>query len=257
MKEIIIITLFLASCSTSGIQKELQLEIDNDTLSREALYWGAIDSVVYKKDSIIIYNSRMDTVIMASGIFSYLKFDHLVYSATSRLVYHSVKKAEFYSSIGDSNKAKKFHQIVVEHYKNDWKSSTVGETWSDLGTVFSHKVNTSILISYSLENLGYLDEAIDVLSPFLANSETFGTKIHYRFIDLCIKKHGIDAVKQEIKNSPTTVFLREQNAPESDDWRILIFGAEIGVGKLYKQEKLTQDQALDALKKTDIYKLIE
>jgi hypothetical protein len=101
--------------------------------------------------------------------------------------------------------------------------------------------------------LGLIDDAIDCVSPYLANFETNGTKIHLRFIELCIKKYGIDTVKREIEKCASTLVLKEQSLPVADDWRLVIFGAEIGVGKHYRQDSMTQNQAFETLKKTDIF----
>lgn len=248
--------LLSALCACQSVKHEMRTAIAADTAYGEDLYWGPIDSVVRKTDTITIYNSRMDTVITEVGIFSYLCHDYRITASLPDSVYHPVKMAIYYKALGNHTRAKKYHKIVLDYYHNHWPTSTHGYMWSDLGAVYAHKVNTSILISYSLEELGFLDESIVVLKPYLANYETWGTKIHQRFIEQCIKKYGIEQVRKEVSTCPNTLKLQKGTATTLDKWMVTVYGADIRLTKTWLGDRFTPHQADSLLRLMDFYELL-
>jgi len=243
--------------SCQSVKQEMRRAIASDTSYSEDLFWGPIDSIVRKTDTTTIYNSRMDTVITEVGIFSYLCHDYRITASLPDSVYYPVKMAIHYKALDNHTRAKKYHKIVLDYYQRHWPTSTHGYMWSDLGAVYAHKVNTSILISYSLEELGLLDESIVVLKPYLANYETWGTKIHQRFIEQCIKKYGIEHVRKEVSTCPSTLKLQKGNATTLDKWMVTVYGADIRLTKTWLGDRFTVQQADSLLKLMDFYKVLK
>lgn len=250
------LTLIFLLYSCQSVRQELSNETAKDVVDLEHLYWGPLDSIVSNGDTRTIYNSRMDTVLTEKGIFTYLRHDYRVSSSIPDSVYYPVKKADYHSNLGNCRRTKKFHRIVVDYYQKHWPRSTKGYKWSDLNAIYSHKVNTSILISYSLDQLGLLDESIEVLKPYLANCETAGTKIHYRFLEQCIKKYGRENVKREVEQCGSTIEQKTHNSPGLDNWVVSLYGADIGINKTWSANRITTSQADSILQQMDFYTLI-
>ena len=151
-------------------------------------------------------NKRLDTTVVETGIFTYLQESFPV--CTPNKLISLLKHAIQAESDGNQAQATSYYRAAVSFYQNDWlkrKSGFENGGISDLNEYYAANVNISILVSYALEKLGRLPEAISTLAPFLANVEAENSKIQLRYIQLCIQHHGKVATKQALDASGKTV----------------------------------------------------
>ena len=111
-------------------------------------------------------------------------------------------------------------------------------------------------MSYAFERLGRLPEAIQVLAPFLANAETYNSKIHLRFIELYVRHYGRAATKKVLDECGRTVNRLADAPPEADRWRVSVFGGQIEVAS-FNKKTLTSAEAQQLVWEQDFYKLVK
>lgn len=224
---------------------------DNDSLF-EILY-RQCDTVIRVADTLKVVNSKLDTTIVETGIFTFLQYD---YPLTTPHKLISLSKAAIqFDDQGQKEKAKGFYEDVVDFYINERPQQL--KEFSDMNGYLQYEVNSAILCSHAYEKLGDNENSLKALRPFLANVEAWNSRIHERYIRLCIDKFGISKVRAELSNCGKTVQLKRQGAPEKDDWVVNVFGADIGVGKAWEAEQLSPSKADSLVRQMDFYRLIQ
>ena len=218
----------------------------------ETLYYQC-DTVIRIPDTLKIVNSKLDTTIIETGIFTFLQFDYPL-TTPHKLIYLS-KTAIQFDKLGQKEKAEEFYKNIVDFYINERPQQLKG--FSDMNGYLQYEVNSAILCSYAYEKLDDKENSIKTLQPFLANVEAWNSKIHERYIQLCIAKFGIDEVSEELDNCGKTIKLKKQDAPEKDDWVVNVFGADIGVGKAWETANISASRADSLVRQLDFYKLIQ
>ena len=255
---LIIFIIGLFSCSqrkSQVIQKTVDIQktinIDNDDFL-ETLYHRC-DTVIETKDTLKIINSKFDTIIIETGIFTFLQYDYPL--TTPHTLVNQCKMAVQFESKGQHETAIINFNNMVYFYLNDRPEQLKG--FSDMNGYLQYEVNSAILCSYAYEKIGDNESALKILQPFLANVEAWDSKIHERYIQLCIDKYGIDKVRTELNNCGKTIILKKQESPEKDDWVVNVFGADIGVGKAWLTDQISIAQADSLVRQMDFYILIQ
>lgn len=253
MKQIItiILTIVFFSCN-QGKMENLSKNKNIDYEFLETLYHQC-DTVIRAADTLKIINTKLDTTIIETGIFTFLQYDYPL--TTSHKLIDLSKMAIQFDNLGQKEKAESFFTKIVDFYINDRPEQT--KNFSDMNGYLQYEVNSAILCSFAYERLGDKENAIKTLQPFLANTEAWNSKIHKQYIQLCIDKFGINTVRSELYNCSKTIKLKKQDAPEKDDWVVSIFGADIGVAKAWETEQITIAQADTIIREMDFYKLIQ
>lgn len=222
----------------------------------EKLYYFA-DTVIRRNDTVFVVNNRLDTTVVETGIFTYMRSSYPV--MTPNYLTNLIKQAIQAEKTGNSPLATKHYQAVVSFYQDDWtqrKGGFENGGFSDLNDYYQSNVNVTTLVSYAYERLGRLPEAIQVLAPFLANAETDHTKIHLRFIELCVRHYGRAATKRVLDECGRTVNRLADAPPEADCWRVSVFGGQIEVAS-FDRETLTPAEAQQLVWEQDFYKLVK
>lgn len=248
----IILTIGLFSCN-QGKRGEVSTNknLDNYDLL-ETLYYQC-DTVIRIADTLKIINSKLDTTIIETGIFTFLQYDYPL--TTPHKLIDLSKTAIQLDNQGQKEKAEDFYKDIVDFYINERPQQLKG--FSDMNGYLQYEVNSAILCSYAYEKLGDKENSLKTLQPFLANVEAWNSKIHERYIQLCIDKFGIDKVRTELNNCGKTIKLKEQDAPEMEDWVVNVFGADIGVGNSFNNEAISSSMADSLIKEMDFYKLTQ
>jgi hypothetical protein len=254
MKQIltIILTIGYFSCNQGKIENvSINKNLDNYEFL-ETLYHQC-DTVIRVADTLEIINTKLDTTIIETGIFTFLQYDYPL--TTPHQLIDLSKTAMQFDKQGQNKKAKLFFTNIVDFYLNDRPEQL--KNFSDMNGYLQYEINSAILCSFAYERLGDKEDALKTLQPFLANSETLGSKIHERYIQLCIGNFGIEKVRAELNSCGKTIKLKKQNAPEKDDWVVSIFGADIGVGKAWETDQIAIAQADSIIREMDFYKLTQ
>lgn len=218
----------------------------------ETLYYQC-DTVIRSVDTLKIVNSKLDTTIIETGIFTFLQYDYPL--TTPNKLIALTKTAIQFDKQGQKEKAEEFYKSIVNFYLNERPEQL--KSFSDMNDYLQYEVNSAILCSYAFEKLGDKENAIKTLQPFLANVEAWNSKIHERYIQLCIDKFGIDKVRAELNNCGKTIKLKKQDSPEKDDWVVYVFGADIGVGKAWETDQISPSKADSLVRQMDFYKLTQ
>jgi hypothetical protein len=249
---IFILTIGIFSCNKGKHGDVLtNKNLDNYELL-ETLYYQC-DTIIRTGDTLKIVNSKLDTTIIETGIFTFLQYDYPL--TTPHKLINLSKTAVQFDNFGQKEKADKFYKNIVDFYLKERPERLKG--FSDMNGYLQYEVNSAILCSYAYQRLGYIEKSIKTLQPFLANVEAWNSKIHEKYIQLCIEKFGIDKVRAELSNCGKTILLKKQDAPEKDDWVVNVFGADIGVGKAWENDHITSLKADSLVKQMDFYKLIQ
>ena len=215
----------------------------------EDLFYHYVDTVIRYPNEVIIKSTKLDTIIREEGIFTFLKYD-FVLNTPDELV-ECLRRAINFEKASNKRSSKLEYLKIIDIYDRLSKEKYLGDTNGYL----EYKINTSIICSNAYEKLGELDKSIAVLEPYMANSEVYGSKILERFIKLCIKKYGIEQVKQELDGCGRTVKYLER--PSSyDNWIVEVFGAEIGIHHGIGKDSISTKEASRIVKRMPIYSLI-
>lgn len=243
-------TIGLFSCNKGKTGDVLtNKNLDNYDLL-EKLYYQC-DTVIRAGDTLKILNSKFDTTIIETGIFTFLQYDYPL--TTPHKLIDLSKTAIQFDKLGQKEKAEEFYKNIVDFYLYARPEQLKG--FSDMNSYLQYEVNSAILCSYAYEILGEKENAMKTLQPFLANVEAWNSKIHERYIRLCIDKFGIDKVRAELNTCGKTIKLKNQDAPEKDDWVVNVFGADIGVGKAWETDDISTSNADSIVRQMDFYKL--
>ena len=114
----------------------------------------------------------------------------------------------------------------------------------------------TLLVSYAYERLGRLAEARTVLAPFLANVEAENSRIQLRYVELCLRQFGREATRQALEAGSRTLHRQPDQTPESDRWRVTVFGADLGVGGL-ADDSLSPTKARAIIRQQPFYALVQ
>jgi hypothetical protein len=218
----------------------------------ETLYYQC-DTVIRIADTLKIVNFKLDTTIIETGIFTFLQYDYPL--TTPHKLIDLSKTAIDFDRAGQKEKAGELYKNIIDFYINERQEQL--KNHSDMNGYLQYEVNSAILCSYAYEKLGKRENSIITLQPFLANVEAWNSKIHERYIQLCIDKFGIDKVRLELNNCGKTIKLKKQDAPEKDDWIVNIFGADIGVGKSFETDQISIKEADSLIRQMDFYRLTQ
>jgi hypothetical protein len=249
---IIILTIGLFSCNQAKTEDvSTNKNLDNYDLL-ETLYYQC-DTIIRTADTLKIVNSKLDTTIIETEIFTFLQYDYPL--TTPHKLIDLSKSAIQFDKLRQNEKARTLFRSIVNFYLNDRPKQL--KNYSDMNGYLQYEVNSAILCSYAYERLEDKENAIKTLKPFLANVEAWDSKIHERFIKLCIDKYGIDKVRTELNNCGKRIKLKKQDAPEIDDWVVDVFGADIGVGKAWETDQISIAEADNIIRQMDFYKLIQ
>lgn len=248
---ILVLVIGLFSCNQGNMKDLSSNSILNNYDSLEVLYYQS-DTIIRRKDTLIIVNSRFDTTVMEIGIFTYLQFDYPL--TTSKKLIYFTKSAIQFDKLGQKEKAIEFYKKTIDFYFKRRPEELEG--FSCMNQYMQYEVNSAILCSYAYEKLEDKENAIKILQPYLANGEALTSKIHVRYIELCIDKFGMNKVKAELKNCVTTLSFKKQDSPVIEDWVVNVFGANIGVRHTFNKEQMSISQADSVIKEMDFYKLI-
>ncbi len=215
------------------------------------------DTVISRNDSVLIVNTRRDTVIVETGIFTYLQYGYPL--ATPYALIALTRQAEAAERAADQAEAVRCYQAVVNYFNYQWlvrKSGFEHGGFSDLNDLLAHNVNVRILVSNAYEKLGRLSEALAVLAPYLANVEAEGSKIQQRYVELCVKRYGKAATRQALDRSGQTVYKAAYpDVPEQDYWCVMVFGAPLSVAD-FNTETLTAPAAQQLVYQQPYYALV-
>lgn len=242
----------LFSCN-QGKNEDVSINTSLDDYGRLETLYHQCDTVIETEDTIKIVNSKLDTTVIETGIFTFLQYDYPL--TTPHKLIDLSKTAIQFDNQGQKEKAEEFYNDMVDFYINERPQQLKG--FSDMNSYLQYEVNSAILCSYAYEKIGDKENSLKTLQPFLANVEAWNSKIHKRYIQLCIDKLGIDKVRIELNNCGKTVQLKKQDAPEKDDWVVNVFGADIGVGKAWETDNISVYKADSLFRQLDFYKLIQ
>lgn len=254
MKQIIIIilTIGLLACNQGKTGEISKKEDVDDYYLLETLY-HLCDTVIETEDTLKIVNFELDTIIIETGIFTFLQYDYPL-STPPKLITLS-KSAIQFDNLGQKEKAKELYKNIIDFYLHE-RPQQLKEI-CDMNGYLQYEVNSAILCSYAYEQLGDKEHSIETLQPFLANVEAWNSKIHKRYIQLCIDKFGIDKVRAELKNCGRTIKLKKQDVIEKEGWVVNVFGADIGVAKEWDADNISASKADSLVRKFDFYKMIQ
>ena len=248
----IILTVGLFSCNQEK-KGDVSTNTSFDNYDLLETLYHQCDTVIETADTLKIINSKLDTTIIETGIFTFLQYD---YPLTTPHELITLSKTAIQCDMQkQKEKAETFFRKIVDFYLNERPEQL--KKHSDMNGYLQYEVNSSILCSYAYEKLGDTVNAIKTLQPFLANVEAWNSKIHNRYIQLCIDKFGIDKVRTELNNCGKTIKLKEQDAPEMEDWVVNVFGADIGVGNSFNNEAISSSMADSLINEMDFYKLTQ
>lgn len=238
----------MISCTSKPAEKKAMPEDRYDLLAD--LYYSC-DTVIRTQDTVKIVHLKFDTTIVETGIFTYLQYDFPL--TTSKKLIGFARSAREAEQKDEQEKAKEHYKAIIDYYHVDRTYDVKG--FSDMNGLLQYEVNTAILCSYAYEKLGEPEKAVEVLKPMLANVEARNSKIHQRFLELCIANYGKNNVKEALENCYQTVHFKKKDAPELDSWVVTVFGADLGVDERWKN--VTREQADSLLKEMDFYKALQ
>ena len=182
-----ILSLFiLFSCNDNNDVEEFA---DYDLL--ETLYHQH-DTLIRYNDTVKIINTRLDTIVIETGIFTYLQYDFPL-TIPYRLIVLS-RKAISLKKQGKEAEASVFFKKVIDFYQ--YERPHYFKYISDMKEYSQFEINTAILCSYAYENLQDHEAAIKILEPLLANTEARNSRIQERYIQLCTDMRKADRAKQ-------------------------------------------------------------
>lgn len=226
-----------------------------------AMYHRA-DTIMRRNDTLIIVNARQNSLIVETGIFTYLQYGYPL--STSYQPIRLTKEAMAAEKAGDSTAAKQKYEAVLNYFQNVWlkrKKRFPEDSFSDMNDLLEHNINVRLLASYAYEKLGNLPEASAVLTRYLANSEADHSKITQRYMELCIKQYGKAATKQELDSSSHTLSRSGKGQFEEGHWQITVFGAAVGVSTYNSNElyikKFTPQEAQKIVRRQPFYTLVQ
>ena len=174
----------------------------------EDLYYGKAVSLVRKVDTTLLINYRFDTASMETGIFTYFSYDYPGYKTP---ICEALREAVCHEKDGQIEEARKWHLQILNTIPK-WKEGL--SIYSCRNGYLYDCANSTIIFSRAYEGVGEIDSAISIVKPYLANGETYSTKIRERFFELCIMKYGIEDVKNELENATNTTHF-----PSDKQWR--------------------------------------
>lgn len=248
---ILIFIIGLFSCSQENKEDISTNKILDNYDSLEVLYYQS-DTIIRKIDTLIIVNSIFDTTIIETGIFTFLQFDYPL--TTPKKIIDFTKSAIQFDKLGQKEKVIELNKKIIDFYLKKRPEELDG--FSCMNQYMQYEVNSAILCSYAYEKLEDKENAIKILQPYLANGEALSSKIHVRYIQLCVDKFGMNKVKVELKNCGNTLTFKKQDSPVIDDWVVNVFGADIGVGHTFDIDQMSTSQADSLIREMDFYKLI-
>lgn len=168
----------LFSCNQNNDDEEFA---DYDLL--ETLYHQQ-DTLIRYADTVKIINSKLDTTIIETGIFTYLQYDYPL-AIPYKLIVLS-RKAYNLKKQGKEATANVFFKKVIDFYQKE--RLQYFRYISGMKEYQQFEVNSAILCSYAYENIGDPENAIKILEPLLASSEARNSRIHERYIQLRVNK---------------------------------------------------------------------
>ncbi|MVT06980.1 hypothetical protein [Chitinophaga tropicalis] len=177
---LILLSVIVSSCNYNNDVEEFA---DYDLL--ETLYHQH-DTLIRYGDTVKIVNSKLDTTIIETGIFTYLQYDFPL-TVPYRLIILS-RKANGLKQQGKEAEANVFFKKVIDFYQHE--RPHYFKYIFDMKEYFQFEINAAILCSYAYENLKDLENAIMILEPFLANTEARSSRIQERYIQLCTGRRG-------------------------------------------------------------------
>lgn len=200
------------------------------------LYYEA-DSLVRSHDTTYLYNSKLDTILIETGIFSKLRYDYPMCAPWEPAM--DTKAAIKYEADGEILNAKEHYMKVIEYHEIEMPLVA----YSCANDYHTSHIHTAMLASYAYEKIGQPDSAINVLKPWLANHDVNDADIQVRFIELCINRYGLATVKSNFENAATTLQKKIIHVnPRNLMWTVSIFGAPIMVGN--GEEFLSSEDAM-------------
>lgn len=257
-----ILTIFfiiaLSSCkldhNKSNLSKDKEHHL-NINESYDTLYYQC-DSIITIDETRKIYNSFYDTIVIESGIFSFLTYNYEQGYCQDAIAL--TRTALEYETIGQTKKAKEKYQQIIEHYIAEQTSDTERIDFSDCDLFTEYKINSALLCSNAYYKIGDIDKAIEILSPAISYNQNSFCRIHFKYIQLCIIKYGKKKVAQEINNCAKTILYKKENSC-NNGWIITIFGTDMSLNgdKLYKDSNLTPNKVTELLKHEEFSRLIQ
>lgn len=256
-KNLLVSLLFLtAACAKQ--RSQLQTATFTRPYTEEdiiALYHKA-DTIIRHNDSLLIVNTRRDTVIVETGIFPYLQYGYPLDTPYAPVAL--TRQAMAAEKIGDQAEALRCYQAVADYFQYQWltrKDGFQNGGFSDMNDLLAYNVNVRLLASNAYEKLGKLPEATAVLSQYLANSEAEDSKIQQRYVGLCIKQYGKAATRNALDTSGHTIRHATDEASEKDRWCVTLFGAPMSVAD-FNTDTLTTQAAQQLVWQQPYYKLL-
>lgn len=229
----------------------------SDCTNLEKLYYFA-DTVFSRHDSLFVVNHRLDTTVVETGLFTFLPFSYPVQTPQELVLL--MKQATRAEKAGAHDQAVSSYKSAVSFYQNTWlkrKEGFENGGFSDLNEYFAFNVNVALLASFALEKLGRLPEARAALAPFMANVEAEKSTIQLRYVQLCVQQYGKTATRQALEASGKTIFRTpSEDSPESDYWRVRVFGADLGVAD-FTTATLSASQAQALVQQQPYYTLVK
>ncbi|MCC2548090.1 hypothetical protein LJY25_16695 [Hymenobacter sp. BT175] len=244
----------LAACTST--ESKPQFPECSNCGSLETLYYLA-DTVIKRNDSVLVVNSRLDTTVVETGIFTYLQYSFPV-NTPAELVRLN-RQGILADKAGDQSTAVNCYQAAINFYQNDWlqrKSGFENGGFSDANDYFAANVNVTLLVSHAYDRLGRLTEARTVLAPFLANVEADNSRIQLRYVELCRRQYGREATRQALEASSQTLHRLPDQSPESDQWRVTVFGAALGL-PVFTSDTLSPTRVRAIIRKQPFYALVK
>jgi hypothetical protein len=214
------------------------------------------DTIIRRNDSLLIVNTRRDTVIIETGIFPYLQYDYPLNTPYAPLAL--TRQAMTAEKNGNQAEAARYYQTVADYFQYQWltrKDGFENGGFSDMNDLLAHNVNVRLLASNAYEKLGKLPEAAAVLSQYMANVEAEDSKIQQRYVELCIKRYGKAATRRALDTSGRTIRHAADEAPEKDYWCITLFGAPMSVVD-FNTDTLTTQAVQQLVWQQPYYKLV-
>lgn len=185
----------------------------------ENLY-GYIDTVCRHGDTMILESRTFDTIIVETGIFSYLQYDYANF-LPDRLI-GIARTAVAIDRVAGPKAAGRAYRKVIDFDKS------YTEHFSDGGLHKNYIVGEAILRSYAHERLGSPDSAIYALRPHQAYIEAYHTRITDRYISLCIKRYGREQTQAELRRGLQHIHRIDMD-PKYEPWAISVFGAQLPI----------------------------
>lgn len=246
----IVLASFFISCSEDEEKKAPEAILINDRSNTDENLYLTCGKLVRTYDTMWVYNSTLDTVVIDTGIFSKLLYDYPLWVDAS--VLKLTREALELEKNHEPEKAQELYRKIIENYRGNFPPPLPE---SDMVSYHRFLGNSAMLYSYAFEKRSNLDEAIRALKRYMVEMDLKQIRIRERYIELLIKKLGKDSVQYELENCSKTVYCKKYEFTDYCVWTVKVFGADVYIASPLEYKEMNPETASLILRQQDFYKL--